>query len=220
MRNLIIALVLLFAGLNEVQSQTRAGVKVRPLTNGTETVYHIFSDDQSVFLYTGAFQPVPGAEFQYAIQQNPAATDGPLFYNNNTYQISGDYARNAGSIVVNYGAGAGGIMNADGSRKSSNDANMIRLNFPEWYVQLAIDRWTYREGGGGTMLSPNRLYEIASNGPGDYRVVRTSSPGASFRAFNGTTNPGLNEYQLQLEIIRWYDCVVAGSDDAGPVCNQ
>ena len=199
MKNLIIAIILIFAGLNDVQSQvisTRT-VTVREIAGGTETLYHVFSDNQSVFFYNPPYsiaQPVN--EYPVSITYSPGLNNsvGTVRVNNNDYVISGSYASDLNVIMSDARVGAGDVYNSNRVEQSG-----IILDVPTTAVQLVLAGWRYSSNRGGTIFSPNSQYDVFYDGGGEWLVSNSASNSTNFD-FYATS---------QQDIITWYNCISA-----------
>ena len=199
MKNILIALVMLYAGAMSAQTQTvpTRTVTVREIAGGTETLYHIFSNDQSVFHYNPPYsiaQPVN--EYPVSITYSPGLNNsvGTVRVNNNDYVISGNYAIDLNMILSDARAGVGDIYNSNRVEQSG-----VILDVPTYVVQLVLAGWNYRSSVGGTAFSPNRLYEVFYDGGNTWEV---SDSVLSSVSFNFTANS-------QQDILDWYACASA-----------
>ena len=199
MKKLILILVLLVTGMNEVQSQvipTRT-VTVREIAGGTETLYHVFSDDQGTFFYNPPYsiaQPVN--EYPVSITYSPGLNNsvGTVRVNNNDYVISGSYASDLNVIISDARVGAGDVYNSNRVEQSG-----IILDVPTTVVQLVLAGWRYSSNQGGTVFSPNSQYDVFYDGGGEWSVSNSASNSTNFD-FYATS---------QQDIIAWYSCVSA-----------
>ena len=204
MKNLIIAIILIFAGLNEVQSQS---ITIKEIAGGTETLYHGFNDHLNSFRYRpphSIAQPVN--EYDVDVDYSPGVpgAQGTVRISNhndninNEYVISGEYARVLNVFASDLTIGVGGIYNSN-----RVEVENAIFPYPETIIQFTNAGWRYRVTLGGTVFSPNGDFDVFYDGPGLYVVSNTPSNPVPFQW----------EAPSQEAVINWYNCVVAGNGD-------
>ena len=197
MKKILIALAMLYAGAMSAQTQTvpTRTVTVREIAGGTETLYHVFSSDQSTFHYNPPYsiaQPVN--EYPVSITYSPGLNNsvGTVRVNNNDYVISGSYASDLNVIISDAITGAGEVHNVNRVEQEG-----VLLDIPTNIVQVVLSGWNYNANQGGTTYSPNGLYETFYDGGGEWYVSSTTRNPINFGFY----------VDSQQDIIDWYNCV-------------
>ena len=144
MKNLIIAIILIFAGLNEVQSQTRV-MNVRQLSLNGENLYHAYSralNPNDIFRYTNTYEVTYLYELSFTNHRDHVS----FIHNGVTYRLpssDADFARHLQSRFDGALEGNGYVVN----ESRVGVPNIVRSE-PFYYVQLIAsrsvrDRWEY-----------------------------------------------------------------------------
>ena len=196
MKKLLIAI--LFINMAQAQVPTRT-VNVREIAGGLETLYHVFDNELSVFNYNPPYSIAqPLNEYPISITYSPGGVNstGVVRVNNKDYVISGDYARDLNIFISNI-HGVGEVYNAN-----RVEVENALLNIPETLAQIAGAGWRYSSNGGGTVFSPNGLYETFYEGNDEWLVSSNSSNPITFD-FYATS---------QQDVIDWYNCVKVIAD--------
>ena len=173
MKKLILILVLLVAGMSEVQSQ---GITVRELSGGSESTYHLYPQRSSVFLYMPPYSATDN-EYDIRLTFTPggaADETGIVTYDGNDYVIDrsyGDYIHGTFQ-VANLGTGI--VLNA-----SRDVISGAVLDVPSEFIQFALAGWTIHSASNAatspdgrfsaTLLIPGRpnTYAVSIQGSGD-----------------------------------------------------
>ena len=192
MKNLIIAIILIFAGLNEVQSQNLRTNTVREIAGGSETLYHMFSSDQSIFYYNPGY--TVSGEYNVSISYTPGLsnTTGIVRVNNNDYVISGEYANSLNVIMSDARTGAGEVYNSNRVEQSG-----VILDVPSALSQVVLSWGINSLHATGTVFSPNGLLSLTTDGVGVWNLT-VRGTGESYL---------INSQQIAID---WYTCLNAG----------
>ena len=150
MKNLIIAIILIFAGLNEVQSQ---GITVKELSGTSDDTYHLFSQNLNVFLYLTPYAATTN-EYNVRLSFTPgggADETGIVTYDGNDYVIDRSYGDALYRTFQEANSGTCVVLNA--SRENVSGAV---FDVPQHFISFALAGWNYL--GVDTVVSPDNRF--------------------------------------------------------------
>ena len=200
MKNLIIAIILIFAGLNMVQSQDNVSLRelgVREISgHAGGAVYHMYPSNITPLRPARGYSVV-GTPYTIGITWAIGSEfGGTIHYNGNDYEVSSEYADTFSIIVQDAQLGSGIARHTP----QGPDIEGVIIDIPPQYIDFARARWT-PEGGGQVYYSPDRRYEAAWDGPGLWYIRLAGTRSETF--FTSTT-----------AALAWYNCHRTGRTPA------
>ena len=175
MRNLIIAIVLLVAGLNTIQAQD---ITVRELSGGSEATYHLHPQRSSVFLYMHPYSATD-TEYDLRLSFTPggaADETGIVTYDGDEYVIDRSYGDFIYGTFQTANLGTGLVLNA-----SRDVISGALLDVPVEFLQFALAGWTIYSTT-NTAISPDNRFSatlLIPGTPNTYAVSITGSGDAN-----------------------------------------
>ena len=188
MKNLIIAIILIFAGLNEVQSQS---ITVRELAGGSEATYHLHPQRSNVFLYMHPYSATNNEyDIRLAFTPGGAADEtGIVTYGGNDYVIDRSYGDFIHGTFQVANLGTGIVLNA-----SRDVISGALLDVPSEFIQFALAGWTIHSASNAA-TSPDMRFSATLLIPGTPNTYAVSIQGS------GDANTNFVQLSDQIRII-------------------
>ena len=171
MKNLIIAIILIFAGLQTMQSQT---ITVRELAGGSEATYHLHPQRSNVFLYMHPYSATNNEyDIRLAFTPGGAADEtGIVTYDGNDYVIDRSYGDFIYGTFQTANLGTGIVLNA-----SRDVISGALLDVPSEFIQFALAGWSIYSTT-NTAISPDMRFSATLLSPGTPNTYAVSIQGS------------------------------------------